>query len=830
MQQIIKCYCWIILLAVGVESAHGFSLLGPLPPDPGGEVWQVVTIGYDQAYYDPGLPGGLVWLGDIGGPHALGQGYRRNAPILYYSYDQTFAGPYGESFFGVPGQAAVDSAFSIMNSLTNVDQFSHDLTEFPLTAEHYNYTAQSLYLLDLKSVTLHLLVEQMGLADPARYSWTLHDRNPGNSCPVTTIYLVTQRNLDGTATPSLQQLVYTPYVNGTLLSYYISEHCANLPPALGITVPYLTDPEGAQYAPVAANNGESVEEQDTQDEGELQDLLLNNAARVPTIYGLQLGGYYTGLTRDDVAGLRYLYTTNLVDLEPIPATSFLFTVSTNLNVEALFPSSTATNTVGTNGGFYVFDGTYGYGDYGWLVATSLTNSPAVLQALYPGLVIATTTNYFISATNWVYSQYFTNAGIGTTYPPPLTLVTVSNKVLVPLEEYVTTFANVVRHNVSPTTTYKLQTITVSPNTGAPYPASPVTNSSTRTVTVNIPSGDFFVLPQFHGNVCPLDFLNPLTTNVLIYTNLLTGTQTNLVTATNTSVYSSTLIQYNYFTNYTWVVRPVVCAEETGTNAANPFRGIGGVSFVRDDRYDTVSGTYLEPITNHYTMVAYNITNNTYSLQRLVRVVTQPDIVIAAYDGAFGPGDIPFNNTVIRSINYNSSEIVNGERGPGTIDLQSVFTYNQVGPLFENGPFVDGNSFINPNEVNETTQYPLLQWASFDGTTNAPVLYPNTTSLENLENQVVIQLITTPSGPLVGTAGLPYTVQFNAVGGAFSPQFTWTASSDPQEPGSGLPPGLSLSNTGVLSGTPAASGTYDFDLHLTDFIGRTAEWTLSITIN
>jgi hypothetical protein len=48
--------------------------------------------------------------------------------------------------------------------------------------------------------------------------------------------------------------------------------------------------------------------------------------------------------------------------------------------------------------------------------------------------------------------------------------------------------------------------------------------------------------------------------------------------------------------------------------------------------------------------------------------------------------------------------------------------------------------------------------------------------------------------------------------------------------SGLPPGLSLSSTGLLSGTPAASGTYDFVLVLTDGEPRTVKWTLSITIN
>lgn len=817
MLRIIKRFFWIALLAVSVQLSWGFSLLGPLPADPGGEPWQVVTIGYDMAYEFVGfVPGGPAWLGDIGGPHNIGEGYRRNAPILYYSYDDSFN---QGDFFGVQGQASIDSAFTIMNALTNVDQFSPSLSEFPLMGQHYNYTAQALYLSDLKSTTLHLLVEQMGLADPARYAWTLHDRVPGPTCPVTTTYLVVQRNFDGVASLSSQDLIYSPYVNGALLTYYITEHCSGGFPDLATTVPFMTDPAGVEFVPVAANTAQEFEERDTS-------LLWH----LPTIYGLQIGGYYSGLTRDDVAGLRYLLSTNNADIEAIPASSLLFAVATNFTTQQLFPSTTATNISGTNGGFYTFDGTYGYGDYGFLVATALTNSPATLQALYPGLVVASSSNYFVLATNWIFTQYFTNAaGPGTPYPPPLTLVTVSNAQLFLQERFVTTFANVFTNNVHPYTIYQMQTTIVGPEAGAVYPPPIVTNTTVATIiNTNMPSGDFFVLPLFHTNICPLDLVYTGLTNVLAVTNVLTGALTNIVTSTNTSTFSSTLAQVNFFTNYTWVTYPVTCQEET--NAVDKFRGIGGVSFVRDDTYDSLLGIYRVPITNYYTMVAYNTTNNLWELQHLVRVVTQPDILLSAADLATGPAGNDTASTVLRNIHFNSSHIVSGLRGPGTIDTQSVITYDRVGSVFENGPFLDTASFLNPAEVNETTQVPLLQWASYDGSTNAPIIYPNGTSLENLENQMTIQLLTTPSGPLVGSNGLNYSVQFNAVGGPFTPQFTWTASSVTGEPGSGIPPGLTLSSTGLLSGTPTTSGTYDFVLKLTDILGRTVQWTLTITIN
>jgi hypothetical protein len=816
-----KRYFALFLLVAMSRVSWGFSLLGPLPPDAGGEPWQVDTIGYAQPYYLSGYPGGLVWLGDIGGPHNIGEEYRRNAPVLYYSYDPSFL---DGNYFGTNGTAAIDSAFAIMNSLTNVDNYSLDLSEFPLSSQHYNYTAQSLYLTDLKSTTLHLLVEQLGLADPARYSWTLHTRYQSPvPCPVGTFYLVVQRNFDGTSEPDLQTLAYSPYVNDELLSYYITEHCTGPPPALATTVPFMTDPSGADFAPVAANNAQQLEEDDTSIEWHL-----------PTIYGLQIGGYYSGLTRDDVAGLRYLFSTNNINLEPIPATSLLFNVNTNFSLQQLFPNGNGTNNAGTNAGFYFYDGTYGYGDYGWLVATSQTNSPAVLQTMYPGLVIASSSNYFVLSSNVTYTQYFTNSGYGTTYPPPLQLVTVTNYTPFLLQKYVTLFANVFPNHFYSNTIAYLQTISVVPNIKAPYGSPPVTNVTTQTIVyTNAPSGDFFLLSMFHTNVCPLDFLYTGLTNVLAITNFLTAASTNVVASTNTSgstntsSYSSTLSQINYFTNYTWVTHPVNCAEVT--NAPNLYQGIGGVKFVRAD-YDSELGQYFQPVTNYYTMLA--VTNSQLQLQHLVRVVTAPDILLTAADSALGPADIPFNNTVERNINFNSSQEIAGLRGPGIIDITSTFIYNKVGPIFENGPFLDANSFINPNEVNETTQLPLLQWASFDGTTNDPVVYPNGTSVQNLESQMLIQLTTTPSGPLVGTNGTPYSVQFSATGGAFdySPAPTWTASGISGVVGSGLPPGLSLSSAGILSGTPTSSGTFDFILQMTDALARTVQWTFSITIN
>ena len=96
-------------------------------------------MGYDLLFLNLGLPGGGLWLGDIGGPKNIGEEYRRNVPVLYYAYDVNFAGP-DDGFFGAEGEAAADQAFAIMNGLPNADNI--DLSQFPFQSQTFNYQAR----------------------------------------------------------------------------------------------------------------------------------------------------------------------------------------------------------------------------------------------------------------------------------------------------------------------------------------------------------------------------------------------------------------------------------------------------------------------------------------------------------------------------------------------------------------------------------------------------------------------------------------------------------------------------------------------------------------
>jgi hypothetical protein len=174
-------------------------------------------------------------------------------------------------------------------------------------------------------------------------------------------------------------------------------------------------------------------------------------------------------------------------------------------------------------------------------------------------------------------------------------------------------------------------------------------------------------------------------------------------------------------------------------------------------------------------------------------------------------------------------------GPGNIDPGAsgappvaglptgaiVITFNKVGPLLQNvySPF-----FIQ-NGLSEMTAITNLIWGSFDGTTNAPIVYPDGSSIMNLEAQILYQIVT----PFLsdGKVGVPYPpTQLQVAGG--TPSYSWSWSGGVPA----LPPGLSLSGDGVISGTPppTAAGTYQFNTTVTDTNSQSTTRTLQLIID
>ncbi len=115
---------------------------------------------------------------------------------------------------------------------------------------------------------------------------------------------------------------------------------------------------------------------------------------------------------------------------------------------------------------------------------------------------------------------------------------------------------------------------------------------------------------------------------------------------------------------------------------------------------------------------------------------------------------------------------------------------------------------------------MLAWASYDGSTNAPEVYPNGNSISNLESQIEVQI--SPTSLPNGFANVAYPpVTLTMSGGGFIPSFTWTAVN--------LPPGMNLSTNGILSGTPTQSGIYDVSITVVDSQLRSVTWFYTLTI-
>jgi len=131
-----------------------------------------------------------------------------------------------------------------------------------------------LFLVDLKSEALSFLLQAQVLLDPTRYVYTLRNRwiSPGGS---PTNFYVIKRNFDPVT------LHHSSFINGTLWTYNtIVDGSVR---SLAITAP--VDPlalAGLISAPVTSG------------------FVGGNGLLVQ-------GGFWTGLTRDDVGGLKYIY-------------------------------------------------------------------------------------------------------------------------------------------------------------------------------------------------------------------------------------------------------------------------------------------------------------------------------------------------------------------------------------------------------------------------------------------------------------------------------------------------------------------------------------------
>jgi hypothetical protein len=691
--------------------------------------------------------------GDIGTPRNLGEEYRWNTPFIYYAFDQNF-----QDYFGDKGVAAVEQAIAILNGLTNFSQYSAGLTEVPLETRRVNFRAQALHLFDLKSVALYLTLEELGFAEPDRYVWTLRTRavQPGLTCPWM-VYGVIKWSFDPV------NFQPTSYLNGTLYSYLIREICSG-PNPLAVTFNFPVDPLAVESLP---------------------------ATSISTLgYGL----YIRGLTRDDVGGLRYSYRSSNVNWETTSLDSTMFYTNIAAGLQLLFTSNLT-----------------------MFASQALTNNAAALQALYPGLSIASTTISYTNIYTANVTAYFTNSPFDPFGTPPH-LAFATNLTLTVQPRYRHLFNNVVTFqfvngvwtivplpDIVIHTGPALITVQTTAVTNAPFMpvgSPPITNISSFTYVTNVVVGDFFILT----NQCGIS-INALQATQPVYgTNVIVSATNN---AASSNAQSFTQVVIDSFNQDVFTFYNVDCV----TTNATLRQGMDKFTFLRAN-FDSLVGRFFQPITNQYFLVA--VTNSQPVTNRFQRIVTKPDYLYSAADLVPNVA-----NRTTTAGNFNFANENAGLGGPGNIQPNMQITFNKIGPLLVN---IYNTNFLH-NGLSELEGTTNFIWGSFDGTTNDPVVYPDGASIMDLEAQILFQIITAalPDGK-VGAA-YPAT-QLQAAGGVL-PYGPWAwANGWPSLP----PPGLSISPAGVITGTPTVAGTYEFTVSVAGGDSRTITRSLSMNIN
>jgi hypothetical protein len=283
-----------VFLAAALQEGAAFSLHGPF------DTWQVQAIGYQIGP-------------DVGGPMNLGEEYRWNVPEIFYGYDPSFL-----NYFGQAGVDAIEKAVKIINSLPDLSKMTDEqLLQYPIDTRRFNYQASSLGILDLKSYALSMLIEQLGVAAPERWVWTLRSRVVIDNVP---FYTTIMRNFD--------PITYRPtkYVNGTLYTYQILQTYTS--PDIWEAVDLVPDPLAPSVTSVVSLAN-----------------IANNAGTVD-FRGWEAtsahGMFFDSLTREDVGALRYIYRKSNYNVENVA------TNATGGGGGPWGPPPGTTNTTGTN--------------------------------------------------------------------------------------------------------------------------------------------------------------------------------------------------------------------------------------------------------------------------------------------------------------------------------------------------------------------------------------------------------------------------------------------------------------------------------------------------
>ena len=164
---------------------------------------------------------------------------------------------------------------------------------------------------------------------------------------------------------------------------------------------------------------------------------------------------------------------------------------------------------------------------------------------------------------------------------------------------------------------------------------------------------------------------------------------------------------NYVTNFTAV---------TNLNALGLHGGLEKVTYAKM-RFDSTMGTGFLPMVINYSVPTLN--SNVLTYRKVVRTNTVPDILFSADDIVTAPNYSYVLDWTMNFINTSPS----AKAGPGVIDPTMTITLSKLGRYYLNE---------NPYFMTDERKTMGVQWGSFDGSTNEPIMFPNGTSIREWE--------------------------------------------------------------------------------------------------
>ena len=190
--------------------AHAFVLMGPSTPN---ETANAAAWNYSD---------------ELGAPKTIDREYKRffrwNIPHFVYSFDASFA-----NYFGTEGMDAVDEAMGVLNDFF-VNEDYQGMSQLNLTKHGFagnyntswiNTTAQNAQIIDIKSLVLGMLVDQLGIGNPYRWAFSITGTT-SNVLNSQVIFETRLRNFD----PTTYQP--TDIINNVKYSYRLVHDATNI--------------------------------------------------------------------------------------------------------------------------------------------------------------------------------------------------------------------------------------------------------------------------------------------------------------------------------------------------------------------------------------------------------------------------------------------------------------------------------------------------------------------------------------------------------------------------------------------------------------------------